>query len=201
VNNHWSLLGADLGMLYYCPNGSIAGIADLEANASLISNPINPIRSLNDGIYSPAICALFNHSSYQFPETDYDPRDPPVLPSVFTYPLGNYYTINQSITIPNVYSSGINITTMGIALHLPSLWQGTLTEPLEPIYISGDYTLSDVNPPSDFTGDYINNSNRAFVGQFTIATYSPVTVTYLLNPLVFSFDLTAFEIACKILYG
>lgn len=94
VGDDWHMYDPDIAVYYYKPDGTVAGVADLAADPSLITAPINPIFApgANDAAYTTGLAAIYSSlasnavAAYVSPEPTRGSRITLPGGSTLTYP-------------------------------------------------------------------------------------------------------------------
>ncbi len=196
INNHWEMYDPDLQVYYYLSNGSVAGVADLENNASLITAPITPILSSDnpifDDVYSAGIAIFYTSKTDNTIGEWYMntlPEDPDV---VFQIPRGGNLTFlnNEVFALNTTYGSLAQVNST-IKLTIPKGWTGKIKVPLIIHTIRGNFTLRIGGQA--FTCE---QELQAFLDQridfipeiYFLDTVENTEVFYILNPLVIGWN-------------
>jgi hypothetical protein len=142
INGRWEMYDADNGVYYSDSQGQVAGVEELAADPSLITNPINPLPGVSSYCYSQAMADIYTSPAAPYPPWSYGNTnyglniDVPAggrleLPAIFASPLHTPYDVD----VP--WYSNARLT-------IPSGWTGTIDAPfvIHSIGYEGVHALS-----------------------------------------------------------
>lgn len=139
VDGRWMMFGPDFGVYYTDDEGSVASVAELSFNPSLITNPINPVQDLSHIAYTPFIADIFattqDNSIGKVPIVDSQGMVL-TLPngSEFQFPVrsdpGTFAHAGEDRETPLYYAAQLTIPKVeeDIDLHLPLIVVGITGE-------------------------------------------------------------------------
>lgn len=214
ANGEWHMLDADLDVYYVDANSSIASVAELEADPSLITSPLQAV-STNPFVYSQTVADIYatTDDNAPYPQS-MQPKFPEEFFLMWELPPG------ANLTLPVPVSPTALITTGGIAsdssleewihiavLTIPSGWGGDIGIPLDIQDISGAGTVSitDVDgQTSNFSigsqalEDYINartsSPDTPYFYQLHIVASGTVKISYFINSDIMELGATSNEV-------
>jgi len=191
IGERWQMFDPDLAVYYYTHDGQIAGVADLVADSSLVTNPTRPVLDTNTQYfpYSQMIADIYASAGDNyiangvfFAEPSGEREDLTLPPEAqFVYP-GNW-------TAPPIgYDDGIPFEVTSFLqgnLILPARWQGYVPTPWLIADIRGEgvvridgqsYPLGSSELTTALTRD-----QRPFAGLEIVESTTPVEIIMFLN--------------------
>jgi Bacterial Ig domain len=89
AGGRWQMFDPDLGVYYFNRAGSVASVAELEADPGLISSPVNPIFAPGEdrGAYGADVAAIYGSTANNFTDNP-EVSDEPFQSSRVTLPAG-----------------------------------------------------------------------------------------------------------------
>lgn len=193
IGDRWEVFDPDLAVYYYTRDGQIAGVADIVADPSLVTNPSNPVLDTVTASlpYSEFVASIYASAEDNYigemefvPEMPPD-RDEPKLPpgASFTYPgnwtgpASNFEAETADASTPYVQGS----------LEVPAGWTGSLPIPWLIADIRGQGTVRLNNHlyhvGSDELRSALRQDQRNFTSVQILDSATPLQVIMFLNAI------------------
>jgi len=142
VDGHWQVFDPYLGVYYTDRNGQIVGVAELEQDPTLITNPQTPLLPLSAVAYSSNVAQIFASTSDNYIGTDYMTTEPEPLDSTVQLPAGGYLELNAAtnVTLPSS-ETGYTVDMSTMKLWVPPGYTGMIRLPLLLLDVQGTGSL------------------------------------------------------------
>jgi hypothetical protein len=143
IGNRWEMYDADLVAYYYDRDNQLAGVEELAADPSLITNPINPLHPTWQGYgpYSQVVADIYSSTVDNWVDEGV------FLPATTSPPARVWMPAHATLTYPGIWTApplGYSDTTrIPVAyykqarLDLPAGWTGRLALPWMPWDVQG----------------------------------------------------------------
>jgi hypothetical protein len=139
VGQRWKMLDPDLGAYYMTKGGAIAGVEELQAEPSLITDPEGDPFAKDGLAYSTVIADYYAtvHDNAVSPWFSYPHEDPPQ--SAFALPAGSRLEVDTSLSLRvSTIEFDTELLTSRARLWIPSGFSGVVPLPLLLVNIKGD---------------------------------------------------------------
>jgi Pilus formation protein N terminal region len=197
IGSRWEMYDADLVAYYYDRDNQLAGVEELAADPSLITNPINPLHPtwLGYGPYSQVVADIYSSTADNWIDEGV------FLPTTTSPPARVWVPAHATLTYPGIWTVppiGLDGTTsIPVAyykqarLDLPAGWTGHLALPWMPWDIQGvghvviggtTYTAG-----SDALRAALQQST-SMVTEIWVADSSALSVIMMVNALRYTLD-------------
>ncbi len=192
VGGRWQVFDPDLAVFYRLQDGRVAGIVDLQADASLVTEPLQPLFGPEGfAAYSLAVREIYGSATDNFVWDAID-QLPVGLPGRVVLPAGARLVYPGRWTAEVIAHGDDGVPSpvahfRQAAIELPAGWSGTLDLPWVVWDVQGEGAVL-VDGESFVIGSQslrsrLQGSQSAIVRIDVIATTDPVTVVFLVNPL------------------
>lgn len=197
VDGHWEIFDPYLEVFYTDRTGQIVGVAELERDPTLVTNPADPQRPLSDIAYSTTVAEIFGTPLDNFIHQGYMETLPQPLSNVFQIPAGGRLDINTDthVTLKSL-EPGYTVDMSTMQLWVPPGYTGTLPLSMLLMDVKGQGQIQllgrSVDPTKTDTAAllqkfYFDDPTKVGVPQISIDSVGPegLTLTLLVNPLYF----------------
>jgi hypothetical protein len=191
IDGRWQMYDVDIGVIYHNADGEVAGVEELVANPTLITNPIDPILATKQDSSSPFSQEVADIYATYGDNQIYDRYTAPVQPtdSTITLPAGGSFTIGGLWSRPLIdIPTGNVIPFIAQArLALPAGWLGRLPTAFVVVDVQGEggFRLNDLEYEigSDELAARLADLDTAQIDLEIVRSDGPIVVTVLINSL------------------
>jgi predicted HTH domain antitoxin len=189
VGDHWEMYDADLEVYYVNDAGRVAGIAELERDSDLITNPRQRLAYASPYAYGNNVAKY-----YSTPENNFERRDRvDAVPDLeFTLPVNARMTLpvkaTNELTAPYIFR-GEQATIAHyreVLLEIPSDWEGQIDIPLLVHSIQGVGTVRVGGREFELNSSEFQtllDERQSFIYDFEFSELkTDLSIIYLLNP-------------------
>jgi hypothetical protein len=189
MNERWEMYDPDVGVIYHNPDGTIAGVEDLVANPTLITNPVDPVLAKKidaRGPYSQDLADIYATPADNL-VYDYYSLPTQVVDSTFTLPAGATLTLGGYWSSPLVDAPTGNVIPFAAEarLEMPAGWVGSLPTAfvVTEVQGTGAFKLDDIEYEigSEELLERLADFDTAQVAPEISRSDGPVLVTILIN--------------------
>ncbi len=175
IDGRWRIFDPYLGLYYTDRHGEIVGVAELEKDPSLITNPHAPILPANNVAYSRKVANIFRSTEDNYIGTDYmNATEPEPLDNKVQIPAGGWLEVDANTNVmvdSRIAGSQVNMSTM--RLWVPPGYTGTLRLPLLLLDVKGAGNVQLVEHVLDEAGAIIPNRGLAGLGGLDTSATDP----------------------------
>jgi hypothetical protein len=194
AQNRWQMLDPDLEVYYLRPDGSIAGVSELAADPTLITNPVNPILPPDNWAYNQAVADIYASTEDNSIDSE-NGIESSTQGFLIVLPL------KASIVFPGIFTpevrseSGSSVPEYAnLKLVLPAGWQGPLPGGLVITSIRGigNVIIDGAELPigSPAVDAALNDRSRPITEISVASSLSDIEVIYLINRKRITLDYT-----------
>ncbi len=174
IDGHWEVFDPYLRVYYTDRQGQIVGVAELEQDPTLITNPQTPLLPLTDIAYSSTVANIFGTADDNYIGTDYMSTEPEPLDNTVQIPAGGYLEVNSATDVvldSSVAGTQTDMSTM--SLWVPPGYTGTLRLPLLLLDVKGAGSVQLFGRALDASGNVSQTTGLAALGSLDTSATDP----------------------------
>jgi hypothetical protein len=174
IDGRWQVFDPYLEVFYTNRQGQIVGVAELEEDRTLITQPQTPLLPPSAAAYSDNVADIFQTADDNYVGYDYMSTEPDPMDSEVQIPAGGYLEFNSrtDVTLDST-ETGYQVDMASMKLWIPPGYTGTLRLPLLLQAINGAGSVQLLGRYQDASGALIETRGLAGLGSLDTAATDP----------------------------